>query len=128
MRIKRVVLEHHGDVAVFRGDIVHQVPIDIEFAAGNVFQTRDHAQGGGFSAAGRTDEDDEFLVFNVKIHIMYGGHFVVVNLFQTFKQYFGHKPDSDDPAHAGSPRGRSLKGRSALRQVSTLPHREPHGK
>ena len=90
MRIKRVVLENHGDVAVFRRDIVHQVPVNIKFTAGNIFQTGDHSQGGGLSAAGRTDEDDEFLIFNVKIHIMHGGILVIVYLFQILDQYFGH--------------------------------------
>ena len=40
---------------------------DVEFARGDVFEARDHAQQGGLSAARGTDEDDEFPALDVEI-------------------------------------------------------------
>ena len=73
VRIQRVVLEHHRDIPVFRRDVVDQAAVDVEFAVRNFFQPRDHAEGGGFTAAGRPDEDDKFLIFDIQIEIRYGG-------------------------------------------------------
>src|SRR5262245_45083368 len=64
MRIERVVLEYHGDVALFRRQVVHQAPTDTDLASADVLKARDHAQQRGFSAAGRTDQHDEFAVAN----------------------------------------------------------------
>ena len=62
MRIQRVVLEDHGDAAVLWLDVVHDLLADLERAAGDFFQSCDHAQGGGLAATGGTDEDHELLV------------------------------------------------------------------
>ena len=69
VRIQGVVLEHHRDVAILRGDVVDQTVADVEFALADFLQTRDHAQGGGLTTAGRTDKDDKFLILNFKIKI-----------------------------------------------------------
>ena len=69
VRIQRIVLEHHRDVAVFRRDIIDQLFADVQFAVGNLFQAGDHTQGGGFTATGRSDEDDEFLILDLQIEI-----------------------------------------------------------
>jgi len=55
VRIERIVLENHGDIAILGGNIVDQLVADVHFAAGDFFQTCDHAQGGGLTAAGRAD-------------------------------------------------------------------------
>ena len=70
--IERVVLEDHGDVAVLRGDVVHELAVDIKFTLGDLFQTGDHAERRGFAAAGRADEDDEFLVLDVEVELLHG--------------------------------------------------------
>ena len=70
--IERVVLEDHGDVAVLRGDVVHELAVDVQLALGDLLQTGDHAERCGFAAAGRADEDDEFLVLDVEVELLHG--------------------------------------------------------
>ncbi len=70
MRIKRIILEDHGDVAVLGRHIVHQVAADLELAAGNLFQPGDHPERRRFAATRRPDENDEFLVGDLQVDVM----------------------------------------------------------
>ena len=72
MRVERVVLEHHGDVAVGRLDLVDDAAADIDLAAGDGLQPRDHAQQRGFSAAGRADQHAECAVADLEIDALDG--------------------------------------------------------
>src|SRR5262249_11272472 len=56
MRIERVVLEHHGNVAISRLDLVDDPSADIDRAARNRFETRNHPEQGGFAAARRPNQ------------------------------------------------------------------------
>ena len=69
VRIERVGLEHHRDAALAGRDVVHHLPVDFQRAAGDLFQPRDHPQQGGFAAARRTDENDEFARADIKVDI-----------------------------------------------------------
>ncbi len=62
VRIKPVILEHHGDVAVLGGHVVDLLPADADGAAGHILQPRDQAQQRGFPAAGRADQHDESAI------------------------------------------------------------------
>jgi len=44
VRVERVVLEHHRDVAVGRLDLVDDTPANIDLAAGDGLKPCDHAQ------------------------------------------------------------------------------------
>ena len=113
MRIERVVLEYHRDVAVLRRNVVDERAVDVQLAARDLLETCDHAQGGGLAAAGRADENDKLLVLDGKIEVMHGeyafvGHGEVapallralflllfailmrIDLFDVFKDYFSH--------------------------------------
>lgn len=79
MRVKRIVLEHHCNVAILRRNIVDEAVADIELTLGDLLETRDHAQRCGLSAAGRPNEHDEFLVRDLKIEILHGDHALVGN-------------------------------------------------
>ena len=70
MGIKSVALEHHGDVSVFRGNVVGKGVANVKLAFADVFQTSDHTQGGGLTASGRTDEDDKFFIFDLEVEIL----------------------------------------------------------
>ena len=72
--IERVVLEHHGDVAILRRHVVHQPLADANLARRNVLQTGNHPQGRRLAAPRGTDQHDEFLVLNVEIHAVDGNH------------------------------------------------------
>ncbi len=67
MRIQRIVLEHHRDVAVARGDLVDGAGIDQDFAVGNVLQAGQHAQRGRLAAAGGPDQHDELAIADGEI-------------------------------------------------------------
>ena len=67
--VQSVALEHHGDVAVLRGNVVDQTAADVHLALGDLLQAGDHAQGGGLAAAGGADEDDELLILDLKVEV-----------------------------------------------------------
>ena len=90
MGIQRVVLENHGDVAIFGRYVIHQFVSDIQLAVGDFFQTGDHAQCGGFTAAGRSDQNDEFLVFDIQAEIADGGYVTSVDFVDVLKGYTCH--------------------------------------
>ena len=70
VRIERVGLEHHGDAAVGRLDIVHHLAADGDLAAADVLQPGDHPEQRRLSAARRADEDDELAVGDVEVGAM----------------------------------------------------------
>ena len=67
MGIERVVLEHHSDVPVFRGYIVHQLPINVQFSAGDLLQPRHHSQSGRLAATRGADQFPLEFLFNISI-------------------------------------------------------------
>ena len=69
VRIKRVVLEHHGDFPILRRHIVDQLVADKQLALGDLLQARDHTQGRGLTATGRADKNDKFLILDFQIEI-----------------------------------------------------------
>ena len=72
MRIERVVLEHHGDVAVGRLDLVDDAAADIDLAAGDGLEARDHAQQRGLAAAGGADQHAELAVADLEVDALDG--------------------------------------------------------
>jgi len=55
MRIQSVVLENHCDISVLRSDIVYKTVAYIEFTFRDFFQTGNHSERCGLTAAGRSD-------------------------------------------------------------------------
>ncbi len=70
MRVERVILEHHGDVAVLRLDIVDHPPVDRDRARGHILEPGDHPEHRRLAAARATDQRDEFAVVHGEIHPM----------------------------------------------------------
>ncbi len=70
MRIQSVVLEDHGDITVLGINVVHDFAVDLKCAGRDLLKAGDHTKGRGFSASGRSDEDDEFLVGDLKVEIL----------------------------------------------------------
>jgi len=44
--VKRVILEHHGDIAVLRRHVVDDFATDHDVAVGDILQASDHPQRG----------------------------------------------------------------------------------
>ena len=72
MGIERIVLEHHGNVPVFGRYIVHQLAANIQFTFCDFFEACHHSERCGFSAAGRSNKNDKFLVSNFQIKLLHG--------------------------------------------------------
>ena len=64
VRIERVVLEYHGDVALFRRHAIDNALADADLAGGDVLEPRDHAQERRLAAARRSHQHDEFAVID----------------------------------------------------------------
>jgi hypothetical protein len=62
VRIQRVVLEHHRDVALFGRNVVDHALADADLAGADFLEAGDHAQQRGLSAAGGTDQYHELAV------------------------------------------------------------------
>src|SRR3990172_11716355 len=74
MRVEGVRLEYHGDVPVLRRDVIHQAVAYIDVALGQGLQAGEEADDRGLPAAGRADEDQEFLVGNLQRQVVDGNH------------------------------------------------------
>ena len=70
VRIERIALEHHGDVAVLRRQVVDHALTDPDIARGDRLEAGDHAQQRRFPAARWTYQDDEFAIRNADRHAM----------------------------------------------------------
>ena len=91
VRVERVVLEHHRDVPLLRGDGVDDPVVDGDRAAADALETRDHPQSGGLPAAGRADEDDELAVLDVEVEVGDGDRAVRVLLRHVVQHDLCHR-------------------------------------
>jgi hypothetical protein len=90
VRVERVGLEHHGDVAVLGGEGVDHPVADAHGAAADVLQPGDHAQGGALAAARRPYQDEELAVGNVEVQVLDRMEAVVVLLVDLVEDDLGH--------------------------------------
>ena len=67
VRIERVVLEHHRDVALLRRHAVDDVAADRDLALADLLEPRDHAQQRRLAAARRTDQHAELAVGDLDV-------------------------------------------------------------
>ena len=80
VRVERVVLEHHRDVALLRRHVVDDTVADADRALGYRFEPGDHPQRGGLAAARRADQDDELLVVDVEVERLHRDGAVRIDL------------------------------------------------
>ena len=78
--VQSVALEHHGDVAILGRHVVDALAVDEHVARGDVLQAGDHAHRRGLTAARGADEDDELLVMDGEVKVLYRKHAVLGNL------------------------------------------------
>ena len=90
MGIQGVVLEDHGDVPVLGSHVVDHPVADVQLAAGDVLQARDHPQSGGLAAAGGAHQDDELLVLNFQIQVGDDGNVAGIGFFYVLEGNAGH--------------------------------------
>ena len=63
---QRQVLENQIDRPLVGGNAQHAFPANFDDAPGGLLQTGDHAQQGGFTAAGRAEDGKKLPVYDVK--------------------------------------------------------------
>ena len=85
MRIKSIVLENHCNISVLGSDVVNETIADVKFAFCDFFQTCNHTESCGLTATGRTNHDDEFLILDFKIEVMYGCYTAGISLVNVLK-------------------------------------------
>ena len=68
VRVQRVVLEHHRDVALFRLHVVDDLAADADLAAADVLQPGDHAQQRALAAARRAHQHGERAIGDLDVH------------------------------------------------------------
>jgi hypothetical protein len=66
MRVKRVVLEHHRDVAIRRINVIDHTVANAQRPFTDVFQTGDHPQQGGFATARRANQYHKLPIGDVE--------------------------------------------------------------
>src|SRR5262249_14720528 len=81
--VERVVLEHHGDVAVLGLELIDHALANRHLPAGDALQPRHHPEQGGLAAARRTDDDDEFAIGDLHVDAMDDRDLVVVGLLDS---------------------------------------------
>ncbi len=72
VRIERVVLEDHGDVAVLGGQVGDVAVTDEDLAAVDLFEAGEHPQRGGLATSRGADEDEELAVGDVDVELVDG--------------------------------------------------------
>ena len=90
VRVQRIALEHHRDVAVLRLHVVDAAPADQQVAIGDVLQPGDHPQQRRLAAAGRSHQHHEFAVGDLEAGPVHGHLAVVVHLAHAVELDTGH--------------------------------------
>src|SRR5881409_346750 len=67
VRVQRVALEHHRDVAILRIEVVHEAVSDVDLAFVRRLESCDAPQGRRLAASARSEEDDELLVLDLEV-------------------------------------------------------------
>ena len=91
VRVERVVLEHHRDVALFRFEVGHLRVADLDLARRDILQARQQAQDRRFAASRRADEHHELAVADLERHVVHGDDLVGEQLRDSFEDDLGHQ-------------------------------------
>ena len=68
--IERVVLEDHRDIAVFGRHQIDELVADPHLSGGDILQSGDHAQEGGFPAPGGAHDHEEFAALHPESRLL----------------------------------------------------------
>src|SRR5690242_7995041 len=110
VRIERIALKHHRDLARSWRQVVHQFAADQELPLGGCFETGNHPEQGGFTAAGRAEENEKLTVAGEQIDAIDGVDFAVM-LFYSACFYRSHR----FPYYGASVAPRSLAAQMSFR-------------
>ena len=80
MWIKSVVLEYHRDISVLRLYIINLLVTDPKLTGADLLKSCYHTKCCRLTTTGWSYENDEFLIFNLKVEIL--------NCYETVRIYF----------------------------------------
>ena len=108
VRVERVALEDHRDVAILGRDVVDDAVADPQRPGGDLLEAGDHPQAGRLAAARWSDQDHEFAVADLQVEVLYGLE-IAVHLVDVLERHRCHgatsTPSGPSRAHASSRRG-----------------------
>ncbi len=90
MRIERIVLKHHGNIAFCGFYFVDHAIANGDCAGCNTFETRYHAQESGFTAARRAYQHHKFTVVNLQRYAFDDFYIAAIALADVIKNDFAH--------------------------------------
>ena len=70
VRVERIGLEHHGDLALGRRQVIHLAAADGDGASRHRLEPCDGTQQGGLAAARGTDEHDEGPILHGQVDVL----------------------------------------------------------
>ena len=114
VRVQRVALEHHCDVAVARRDVVDDAVADSQNALGDVLEPCDHPQRSRLATSRRPHEHHELAVLDVERDLVHGARAVRVDLAHAIERHLGH----------GNPQQVGFDEPSSRRDLTLLRERE----
>ena len=129
VRVERVALEDHGDVAVLGRHVVDDPVADEELAVADLLQAGDAAQRGGLAAAGGADQDRELAVADLEVQVVDGDDILAVPLVHVIEGDGRHRLRSccGHGKHAGTGRAAHARGRHHSTGRNTAPPDSPRG-
>jgi hypothetical protein len=90
MRVQRIVLKHHRDVAIAGGHVVDDSLTDLDRPAGRPLEPGDHPQRGRLPAPGRADEDHELPIGHLERELVDGDGAALEHLAHSVKRHARH--------------------------------------
>src|SRR5512140_3606953 len=95
MRIQRVTLEHHGNAALTRREIVYHFSADKDFAGRGRFQAGDHPQERGFPGTRRSQENQKLAFAGFQIYFINCSELSLLKYLGQFPRFnYGHSGSS----------------------------------
>src|SRR5262249_19167110 len=107
VRIERVVLEHHGDIAVHRRQSVDHLAVDRNVGGADDLEPGDHSKRRRLAAARGSDEYDKLLVANLQVDVFDGVH-AVVEFVDVLEDDLSHSLSRPSVSWRRSPRAHPL--------------------
>ena len=118
--IQGVALKHHGNVAVLGRHVIHQAVADVNVAASELLEPRDHAQRRGLAAARRPHEHEKFPILDLNRHVIDGDN--IAKAFRDAVEHDASHQQAPRPADAAAP-PRCQARTELFGKSRSLPHR-----
>src|SRR3954453_3935531 len=100
VRIERVALEDHRDVAILGRDVVHDPIADPQHAGGDLLEPCDHPETRRLAAARWPDQDHELAVADLQVQVLHGVE-IAVDLVDVLERHGSHASTSTPTDHRG---------------------------